>query len=1068
MQTERICADCGLPLPAAESGAGCPHCLFRLAFGDKPPEEAEQSRTPLPTGLRSRFFGDYELLGEIGRGGMGVIYKARQLTLNRTVALKMIQTGHLSSPEAWFRFRTEIAAVAQLNHPHIVSLYESGDVGGTHFYTMRLLDGGNLAKSRAPVVSTAAIAPGAAGSSTFRQSERAAAGLMIKIARAVQYAHERGVLHRDLKPSNILLDDRGEPHVADFGLAKLMARESAATLTESILGSPNYMAPEQASAGTENVTVQADIYGLGAIFYELLTGVPPFQAGTPVDTIRKVLDEPPVPPRRINPAVDLDLQTICLKCLEKDPGERYRSAAELASDLELWLHGLPITARPVGALGAAWRWARRHPGLAAVSTLLILTLIGVAIGATVAAMRIRNAEQVAVARLRDSLLDQTRVLRLTQSPGRRTEGLRLLHQAADLGGPGEYQDRLRDNVLATVALPGIEFTPLDDVALPGPERILLDPAMERVAVIVDETNVALRAVGTGESSPVRLQLGAVGGRLEAFSADGRFLAVRHSQGIEFHDTHSGTLIFSTNARTRGFSFAKDPPIIAFEEEGCAISLRQLPSFEEIRRIQLEPDPPGSNAQGFSTISLSPDGSMLACARAVGYAVELIDVKTGQLRWRNVHENQTIAMAWQLSRGRLATATSDARARILRLNDGGVGAAFSLYSPATYLAVHDTSGLLATACQDRRVRLWDLPSLRFVSETECEARNLAFDAGGTRLSTAIRGDKAGWLDLERSSEFTELVVANTVRNVEECAFTSTGEMIAIGYPTRIALINTRKQGSRGGVNVGTIPVVSMDPRGEFILTSDGTGVTRSSLPVGSSDKLDNSQAQLVIPASRWRALAWSTNGDRVWAANAASNTVFAFARDFETVSQTIGPHEFVDSVAISPDEQWLATGSSLTLDVKVWNVKSGATVFSVHAGRNHRVTFSKDGRWLLIHGDVFDLRKVGSWERAPSLPFPDGQPTLGPGAFSPDGSVLAIVENQNDVRLFNLTTWKTLGLLRPPVAASVNCLAISPDGTQVAAACSRGRLRLWDLRQIANRLAEFKLDQPWLPYQVSTQ
>ena len=195
MQTERICADCGLPLPASEAGTGCPHCLFRLAFGDKPPEEAEQSRTPLPTGLRSRFFGDYELLGEIGRGGMGVIYKARQLSLNRTVALKMIQTGHLSSPEAWFRFRTEIAAVAQLNHPHIVSLYESGDVGGTHFYTMRLLDGGNLAKSR--VVSGAASAPGAAGSSTFRHSERTAAGLMIKIARAVHYAHERGVLHRD-------------------------------------------------------------------------------------------------------------------------------------------------------------------------------------------------------------------------------------------------------------------------------------------------------------------------------------------------------------------------------------------------------------------------------------------------------------------------------------------------------------------------------------------------------------------------------------------------------------------------------------------------------------------------------------------------------------------------------------------------------------------------------------------------------------------------------------------------------------------------------------------------------
>jgi len=1039
MHTARHCPDCGLALPSKEESVGCPNCLLRMAMGDQPGSAGEAEQPPIPRGLRSRFIGDYEVLSELARGGMGVIYRARQMSLNRIVALKMIQPGHLPSPEAWLRFQTEIAVSAQLNHPNIVALHESGLVDGAHFFTMRLLEGGNLAARLAAKRPTDGHT--ATATRTSRESQTAVAQMMIKVARAVHYAHHRGVLHRDLKPSNILLDERGEPHVADFGLAKMLAKESAATLTDSILGSPNYMAPEQADGRGKNVTVETDVYGLGAILYESLTGIPPFQARSPIETIRKVLDQKPEPPRQLNPGLDADLETICLKCLQKIPATRYSSAEEFAADLERWSQGMPILARPVGPLGTALRWSRRHPALATVSALLMLTLIGVAVGASVAAVRIRHAEQAAVVRLRESLLDQVRVLRTSQAAGGRTEGRQLLGQAAALGGPAEFRERLRDEVLATLGLPQVEFTPLKDATVEGPMRVLMDPALKRLARIADGTN--LTTVSVGASVPPRT-FGStdVGGRLEAFSPDGRFLAVRHARGVEFHDIEAGRMIFSTEERTRVFCFASHAPLVALEEADCEVSIRALPEGREIRRLTLPKDPPGNRGRGFVAISLSPDGSLLACARVVENAVELFEMDAGRVRWRIVQEAPTLALAWHPARGRLHAATSDGRLLGLRLSDGA--AVSGLFSPAAAhsLALDDASGFLAGACRDRRVRIWDMSSLRLLFETECEGRSLAFADNAPRLGTVLQGNRVGWLTFEPSAEFKETVVAQTSRNIEECAFSGKGDLIAIGYPTRIALVNASGRGARGGLTIGAIPVLAMDPRGEFMLTSDGGGVTLRPLPDSPSAMLGTRGARLVIPEARWRALAVSADGSRVWAANAASNMVYGFARDFAAVETTLGPHEFADAVAASPDGRWVASGSSLLLNAKVWNVETRAVALTVHAGRNHRLTFSGDGRWLAVHGDVFDLRRVGSWEVAPPLPYPGERPTLGAAAFSPDGRVLAVVEDHDHIRLFDLVGWTSMGLLRAPMPGSINALAFSPNGTQLAAparaaACASG-------------------------------
>jgi serine/threonine protein kinase len=276
-----------------------------------------------------RAFGAYEILDELGRGGMGVVYKAKQLELDRVVALKMILSNHLASESDLLRFQTEFQAAGRLRHPNIVAVHEVGVFEGQHYYSMEYIEGPSLSK---PVGGHGL--PG-----------KAAARYIALVARAIHYAHGHGILHRDLKPSNILLDHADQPHVTDFGLAKKLGGDSGATHTGAILGTPSYMAPEQAAGRVRELGPACDIYGLGAVLYELLVGRPAFHAESSLDTIKKVLEEEPPPPRQVNPAVDPDLETICLKCLQKDPAQRYATAEALAEDLDRYLGGEAISAR---------------------------------------------------------------------------------------------------------------------------------------------------------------------------------------------------------------------------------------------------------------------------------------------------------------------------------------------------------------------------------------------------------------------------------------------------------------------------------------------------------------------------------------------------------------------------------------------------------------------------------------------------------------------------------------------------------------------------------------------------
>ncbi len=368
----RICRNCGAKILSDAPQGLCTGCVLEAAIGGFPDAVAgvadrgdankPQSHKATRGAELLGDLGDYELLEEIGRGGQGVVFRARQKSLNRVVALKVIRLGQWASKAHLKRFRLEAEAAARLEHPGIVPIHEVGERDGSCYFSMKFVEGGQLD----------AVAKREA------MSIRRAVELIAKVARTIHYAHEHGILHRDIKPGNILLDAKGEPHLTDFGLARLVESDSSVTHTLDVLGTPSYMAPEQAVGNNAAISSVTDVYGLGAVLYQLLTGQPPFAGGTTYETIKLLLDTEPKQPRLINPKIDRDLSTICLKCLEKDPKRRYSSALTLAEDLERWLKHEPIQARHTGVFARGTKWVRRNPtsALLAASLLALAAAVG--------------------------------------------------------------------------------------------------------------------------------------------------------------------------------------------------------------------------------------------------------------------------------------------------------------------------------------------------------------------------------------------------------------------------------------------------------------------------------------------------------------------------------------------------------------------------------------------------------------------------------------------------------------------------------------------------------------------
>jgi hypothetical protein len=698
---------------------------IELKFGSGP--SLPEGQAPM------RYFGDYVLLGEIARGGMGVVYRAQQVRLNRPVALKMIAAGTFAGPLQIQRFRTEARAAASLNHPNLIHIYEVGDCEGLHFLSMELIEGESLAERLR-------------GGPNYPPTE--AAALISTLARAIHHAHEHGVLHRDLKPANVLLDKAGEPHIADFGLAKFVDSEEGNTVTGAIFGTPGFMSPEQASGKPSEITTSTDIYSLGAIFYQLLAGRPPFEPTNFAEALAQIKEEHPARPRSVAPGIPTDLETICLKCIEKEPQRRYPSALALAEDLDRWVRHEPIQARPVTDWERFCKWTRRHP---LISTLSAAVIVSVLLGAAGVTWQWRRAEV-----LRQRAEDDRTRLRLQRaedhfvSDDSRLAVAELAKLMRDQPGNHAPVERLVNAFKQRVFLlpatnASIRFPdPASDITADG--TLIANVANDiDIQILEGVSNRLIRTIEHAHEKVIRsLRFTAHGKRIVSGAADGR---------ATLWDLESGKPAMSFTNRSAVYCAELSPDgktFVAGTADGT-VRLWYLVSGSPVQTAIHQPA--AVNAARFS-----PDSQLVLVATADG-VVRALHAQTAEPACERTHlggepedarfsgDGQELAV--RMEEGEVLTFRFSHRsmpqpsqpfARLENTNFSGVAERLApLHSGIiTFIDRSPNGTRFATACTDKAVRLWDAATLRLTAEPlmhDAVVNCVRFSSDGTRVVTS---------------------------------------------------------------------------------------------------------------------------------------------------------------------------------------------------------------------------------------------------------------------------------------------------------------------------------------------
>jgi WD40 repeat protein/Flp pilus assembly protein TadD len=1007
----------------------------------------------------------YEILGELGRGGMGVVYKARQVALNRVVALKMLLAGAHADAEQLARFRAEAEVVARLQDPHIVQIHEIGEQNGLPYFALEFVDGGSLDRKLAGTP----LLP------------RAAAQLVETLARAMHVAHQRGIIHRDLKPANVLLArsdrpqaielrstpeeaERYEPKVTDFGLAKRLDVVVGRTQSGAVLGTPSYMAPEQALGHTHALGPATDVYALGAILYEALTGRPPFKAATVLDTLQQVVSEEPVPPSQLQPKVPRDLETICLKCLQKEVRKRYAVARELADDVQRWRNGEPIHARPVGQVERGWRWCRRNRALAAASGLAMMAAMAVVVLSILIAIQKANTAERLSAALQESRRSSANLTRLQGltlcKDGDVGPGILLLGHSLKIAPDREADLQL--GIRANLATWRRQQPPLRavlehsdwvSVAAFSPDgKTILTASADGTARLWDgETGKMLRSLSHKDEI-----------RAASFSPDGKLIVTgSYDKTAQVWEVGTGKPLgqpLQHQDRVRAVAFSPDGQTVLTGSWEHNARLWRASTGQPIGA-------PLPHTDKVEAVAFSPDGA-LAVTGSLDGRVRLWKVVNGQLLSPIFQHRDRINVVAFSPDGRLiVTGSSDNTAQLLEVATGKPLGPPLEHKGAVRAAVFSPGGrTVLTGSADGTARLWEVKTGKQIGEPfqhESVVESVGFSPDGTTVLTGSSDRTARLWDLCTGKPLSPPLHNNG--EVGRVAFSPDGRFVLTGndHDARLWDVAPTKLTATSFPLRHWVASVAISSDGKWFLTGSGDPITRR----GEAQLWDAVTRRPIGPALPHSypvgAVAFSQDGTSFLTGSGYPFPLYRGEAQLwntatrEPLGEPIRHDAAVLTVAFSPDGQTILTGC-LDNKARLWDAASRKLLRSFpHKEGVLAVAFSPDGEMVLTGSQD---KTAQLWETATGNrigePLPH-QNWVMAVAFSPDGKTVLTGSLDHTARLWETSTGKARGTLEH--RGWIRALSFSPDGKTIVTGSADRTAQLW------NAAARIPIGQP-LPHQ----